>query len=92
MVYQSHHFHEAETLAGVERIVPLTFLVIVGTVTVYGLAAAPLARRLGLAIANPQGIIFAGAVPWVCKIAKAVQDEGIEVFWELATVCLAAAE
>jgi NhaP-type Na+/H+ or K+/H+ antiporter len=29
-----------------ERLEPLTFLVIIGTVTVYGLSAAPLARRL----------------------------------------------
>jgi NhaP-type Na+/H+ or K+/H+ antiporter len=31
-----------------ERLEPVTFLVIIGTVTVYGLSAAPLARRLGV--------------------------------------------
>ena len=58
---------------------PLTFLVIVTTVAVYGLSAAPLARFLKLATANPQGILFAGAATWIRRIAKALQDEGITV-------------
>ena len=35
-------------LGGADKLLPATFLVIVGTVAIYGLAAAPLARRLGL--------------------------------------------
>jgi NhaP-type Na+/H+ or K+/H+ antiporter len=35
-------------VAGADDLLPITFLVIVGTVTVYGLAAAPAARALGL--------------------------------------------
>jgi NhaP-type Na+/H+ or K+/H+ antiporter len=31
-----------------ERLEPVTFLIIIGTVTVYGLSVAPLARRLGV--------------------------------------------
>src|SRR5690606_37562301 len=46
---------------------------------VYGLAASPLARVLGLATANPQGILFVGAELWVRRIAKALQEEGIPV-------------
>ena len=61
---------------GTEEIVPLTFLVIVGTVAFYGLFAGPLARLLRLAAANPQGILFAGAARWVRMVAKALQDEG----------------
>ena len=38
------------------RIVPIVFSVIFGTVTFYGLAAAPVARRLGLATPTPQGV------------------------------------
>ncbi len=34
---------------GADQLVPVTFLVIVGTVTIYGLIAAPAARYLGLA-------------------------------------------
>ena len=62
-----------------ERLVPLTFLVIVGTVSCYGLAAAPLAKWLGLADANPQGVLFAGAEPWIQEIARALRDEGFAV-------------
>ena len=36
-------------VVGADDLLPVTFLVIVGTVTIYGLAAAPAARRLGLA-------------------------------------------
>ncbi len=35
-------------IGGADRLLPATFLVIVGTVTLYGLSAAPLARLLGL--------------------------------------------
>jgi len=35
-------------IAGADRLLPATFLVIVGTVTVYGLTAVPLAKALGL--------------------------------------------
>ena len=62
-----------------QLLAPLTFLIIIGTVAVYGLGAAPLARWLGLADANPQGILFAGADDWVRHVAKTVQDEGIDV-------------
>ena len=47
--------HLAELADQANELVPMTFLVIVGTVTVYGLLAAPLAKRLGLSDANPQG-------------------------------------
>jgi NhaP-type Na+/H+ or K+/H+ antiporter len=35
-------------LLGADKLLPVTFLVIVGTVLVYGLGAVPLARALGL--------------------------------------------
>lgn len=65
--------------AEAERIVPVVFLVIVGTVAVYGLTISPLARWLGLALPDPQGILFVGAQPWVRRVAKALQDVGIRV-------------
>jgi len=61
------------------KLEPIAFLVIVSTVAVYGLLAGPLARKLNLAEANPQGVLFAGAEPWLVKIAKAVHDEDIPV-------------
>lgn len=60
-------------------LVPVTFLVIVGTVTVYGLTAGPLARWLKVADPNPQGILFAGAAPFVQAIAAAVKAQGHQV-------------
>jgi len=35
-------------LVGADRLLPATFLVIVGTVSIYGLGATPLAKALGL--------------------------------------------
>ena len=62
-----------------QLLVPITFLVIVGTVAVYGLFAGPLARLLKLAESAPQGILFAGAEQWVQLVAKSIQEEGFEV-------------
>lgn len=58
------------------ELVPLVFIVILGTVTFYGLLAAPLARRLGLSDTNPTGILFAGADPWIRVVAKGLVNEG----------------
>jgi len=60
-------------------LVPTTFLVIVGTVVVYGLAAAPLALRLGLATANPQGVLIASAHNTARAIGLALQSAGFRV-------------
>lgn len=62
-----------------DALVAITFLVIIGTVFVYGLFAAPLARWLKLAEPNPQGILFGGAEPWIRDVAAQVQSEGIQV-------------
>jgi len=61
------------------QMVPIVFIVIVGTVAIYGLLSAPLARRLGLATKNPRGILFAGAGQWVRLAAKALKDDGHDV-------------
>ncbi|MEC9092900.1 MAG: sodium:proton antiporter [Planctomycetota bacterium] len=70
----------AELVNDAEKIVPVTFLVIFGTVLVYGLAATPLARYLELDDSDPQGILFAGADGWICEIALAIKDAGFSVF------------
>lgn len=62
-----------------QELVALVFMVIVGTVAIYGIAAVPLARRLGLASRNATGVLFAGADPWVRRIAKSLQDNGHRV-------------
>ncbi len=65
--------------AGAELLVPVAFAVIVGTVVVYGLTSGIVARRLGLAIPNPQGILFVGASSWVRELAKILHAEGVPV-------------
>lgn len=70
---------ETRGVAGAEALVPMTFFVIVGTVVVYGFTAGPLARKLGLAIPNPQGLLLVGAHAWARDMAKALQQEGIQV-------------
>jgi NhaP-type Na+/H+ or K+/H+ antiporter len=42
-----------DDIAGADKILPATFVVIVGTVSLYGLTAVPLARRLGMS--TPEG-------------------------------------
>ena len=61
------------------RLVPTAFLLIVVTVTIYGLTAKPLARRLGVADPEPQGLLIAGANPIGRAIGKAVEEEGFAV-------------
>jgi NhaP-type Na+/H+ or K+/H+ antiporter len=65
--------------AQAEVLAPLTFFVIIGTVAIYGIAAAPLACWLGLATSNPQGVLIVGANPWAQEIAVAIQEAGAKV-------------
>ena len=63
----------------VDGMVPVVFAIIVGTVAIYGLTAAPLAQWLDLADPNPNGILFVGAAPWVRTVAGNVQELGVSV-------------
>ena len=67
---------DAELIRDAKVLVPATFMLIVGTVAVYGLGAAPLARRLGLADGNPQGILFGGATAWIRDVAVILKEAG----------------
>lgn len=62
-----------------ECLIPLTFQVIIGTVALYGLTAPFLARYLKLSTPDPQGVLFAGAQPWVRSIATLLQEQGFPV-------------
>jgi NhaP-type Na+/H+ or K+/H+ antiporter len=70
---------EPVTATQAQLLAPVTFLVILGTVTLCGLGAGPLARRLRLADANPQGILFAGASRWVRDVAAALSKLQVRV-------------
>ncbi len=58
---------------GADRLIPITFLVIIATVGFYGLSAGPVARRLGVASPNPQGLLLVGAAPWVRSLAHVLK-------------------
>jgi len=60
-------------------LMPLTFFVIIGTVTIYGLTCSPVARLLKIAEPNPQGVLIIGAHPWARAIAKCLQRREFRV-------------
>ena len=60
-------------------IVYFVFLVIIGTILVYGLGAPVAGRLLGVARSNPQGVLIVGAHSWAREIAKSLQAEGFKV-------------
>jgi Trk K+ transport system NAD-binding subunit len=62
-----------------EALVTITFLVIVATVVIYGLSAAPVARRLGVAQKSPQGVLIMGAQEWAREMAQALKSRGLAV-------------
>ncbi|HEY9374865.1 cation:proton antiporter [Streptomyces sp.] len=66
-------------VSGAARILPVTFLVIVGTVLLYSLTAAPVARRLG--VVKPAGtrILLVGGEPWVVDLGRALRTAGLDV-------------
>jgi NhaP-type Na+/H+ or K+/H+ antiporter len=65
---------EEEGVRGAEMIVPIVFLVIIGTIVVYGFLAGPLARRLGLAESRAVGVLIVGAHPTARGLAKELND------------------
>ncbi|MFH1746850.1 MAG: sodium:proton antiporter [Planctomycetota bacterium] len=66
-------FEEARLL------VPITFLVIIGTVAIYGLTSPLVARWLGVADPNPQGVLLTGAHGWARSLAATLQSKGFAV-------------
>lgn len=68
-----------DAFAKADLLVPVTFLTILGTVLICGLGAAPLARRLELSDANPQGVLFGGASKFVRQFALVLQSLNLRV-------------
>jgi NhaP-type Na+/H+ or K+/H+ antiporter len=62
-----------------EQLIPLTFMVIVVTVAIYGMAAAPLAQWLKIAQPNPQGVLIIGGHNWAKDLGLALKNEGFKV-------------
>lgn len=62
-----------------DGLVPIVFLIIVGTVAIYGLTITPLARWLGVAQPNPQGVLLIGAHDWARRMAQVIQEQDFRV-------------
>lgn len=61
------------------KLLPVTFAVIIGTVLAHGLTIGPLARRLGLAAKDDNGLLIVGSTPWTCALAQALKKLEVEV-------------
>ncbi|WP_282696556.1 cation:proton antiporter [Streptomyces sp. CC208A] len=66
-------------LTGATKILPVTFLVIVGTVLLYALTAAPVARRLGVVKATGTRVLLVGGEPWVVDLGRVLRSAGLDV-------------
>ncbi|MEU9294173.1 cation:proton antiporter [Streptomyces sp. NPDC048266] len=64
---------------GAAKILPVTFLVIVGTVLLYALTAAPMARRLGVVKEEGRRVLLVGGEPWVVDLGRALRTAGLDV-------------
>jgi NhaP-type Na+/H+ or K+/H+ antiporter len=69
----------AKGIGGSAKILPATFVVIVATVTLYGLTAAPVARRLRVGRPDRTRPLLVGGDPWVIDLGLALRSAGLEV-------------
>ncbi|MCC9306001.1 cation:proton antiporter [Kitasatospora sp. RB6PN24] len=69
----------AKGVAGAAKILPITFLVIVGTVVLYAFTASPVAGRLGVRRAARARPLLVGGDPWAVDLGRAFADAGIDV-------------
>ncbi len=70
---------EEAGVAGAERLIPLTFLVIVGTVALYSLTAKLVGRLLGVVDEDAGSLVIVGANPVARELAKTVASTGVDV-------------
>ncbi len=62
-----------------EKLVSVTFVIIAGSVLFYGVGSPFLARRLKVAVSDPQGVIIVGGRDWMAEIAATIHKEGFHV-------------
>jgi CPA1 family monovalent cation:H+ antiporter len=65
--------------AGAERLVPMVFTIIVGTVVFQSLTGGWIARKLGVADPEPNGVLIIGANPVALAFANALRNTGRRV-------------
>jgi NhaP-type Na+/H+ or K+/H+ antiporter len=64
---------------GAEKLIPITFIVIVATALIYGLSGGPVARALGVASTGPGGVLLVGGTGVGRAIGRALKDRGLTV-------------
>ncbi|QKW18327.1 sodium:proton exchanger [Kitasatospora sp. NA04385] len=69
----------AAGIGGADRILPTTFLVIVSTVTLYGLTAVPVSRLLRVARPARSRPLLVGGEPWTVELATVLRSAGLDV-------------
>jgi NhaP-type Na+/H+ or K+/H+ antiporter len=69
----------AHGIGGASKVFPVTFLVIVATVALYGMTAAPVARRLGVTRPERTRPLLVGGEAWVVDLARALKSAGLDV-------------
>src|SRR5215472_9069804 len=69
----------AHHVGGAAKILPVAFLVIVATVSIYGLTAVPVAGRLGVTRPARTRPLLIGSAPWVIDLAHALRTARLEV-------------
>jgi hypothetical protein len=69
----------AHHIGGAAKILPVTFLVIVATVAIYGLTAVPVARRLHVTRPARTRPLLVGGDPWVIALASTLHNAGLDV-------------
>jgi NhaP-type Na+/H+ or K+/H+ antiporter len=65
-----------EGVEGADRIGPIVFFVILGTVAVYGTLSVPAARKLQVTSPKAKGVLLVGAHSWSLQIAHALRTMG----------------
>lgn len=64
-------------VAGGEDLAAITFLLVLGTVLVYGFAARPLARALRVDMPEPTGVVVVGSRPWARAFSSTLAGVGV---------------
>lgn len=64
---------------GAEALLPICFFIIILTVILHGLTLAPLAKKLGLAAEQKNGLLIVGASSWTHAFATALKELGVQV-------------
>ena len=70
---------EQQGFADADLLVPLTFMIIAGTVVVQGLSARGIGKALGIAQPPPNGVLIVGSNPVAREIAVALKELGLSV-------------